>query len=222
MNIRGLFYPYSMVKPKISDIDMDNSMLNKIIIAGVKPFITFFDSYDMVENQVSGSGAVVQQLSFAVVRTGTTAGSYARLNLNSMVPTTLTLPTSVLLFLMYTAEISGDTLGFMGLSDTKYAGITSKDQTNKHAGIWYDNGSWFFSTGDGTNQQTTDITSYIGSSNDIAITRESDGNIRLYLSGVLRATHTTIGYLGYFQEYVHNRDTTVNATLIMYYVIKKG
>ena len=113
-------------------------------------------------------------------------------------------------------------MGFVGLSDTKYADITSKDQTNKHVGIWYDNGSYFFSTADGTNQQTTDITSYMSSGNDVAITRESDGNIRLYLSGTLRATHTVIGYTGYFQEYVHNRSTTIDARLTMYYVIRKG
>jgi len=222
MNIKGLFYPYSMVKPKISDIDMDDLMFNKMIIAGKKPFMMFFTSYEMVEDVVSGSGVVVKQLSLASAATGATANSYARINLNTIAPTSIFSPTGILMFSMYTGDLTGDTLGFMGLSDTKYEGITDKAQTNQHVGIWYDNGSYFFSTGDGTNQQTTDITSYISSSNDVVITHEGDGNIRLYLGGILRATHTTIGYYGYFQEYVHNRSAAINTKFTMYYVIRKG
>lgn len=208
-----------------TDDALDDTMANKLLIPGKRPFMFFYTSYDNVESAVYGSGSIIQQLWYAVVISGTTANSWARQNLNQISPTSIFSPSGVLIYSLYPNGMSGNTLGFMGLYNGKLAGETSRAQNTHHVGIWYDNGSWYFSTANGTNRQETDITSYITTSvhNEIKITRESDGNIRLYVNGTLRATHSTyIGYYGYFQLYVHNKSTTASQVLYSYFVIRKG
>ncbi len=198
-------------------IDSDNAIYNNIInkiIVPLRRFTIFsFETYDFVKTAVSGSGAVGQSFSSSVVHTGTTANSEALEYLNSAAQS---LGSSIhILMYLYTRALSGNTLGFMGVSSKLLSAQTSRVLTDIHAGIFYEDGKYYASSADGTNQELTEL-SITGFSNYLHLYYDGS-KVRFYVGNTLVATHTTYAVAGaYPQIYVNDKGTGVNTVLYWY------
>lgn len=75
---------------------------------------------------------------------------------------------------------------------TSEAGSAEPSVTVDHFGIERINGTTYFSSADGTTEQTTDISAYVVNSGIVIYVVEFDGTTaNCYVNGTLRATHVT-------------------------------
>lgn len=184
-------------------------------------FLYFSCSYtDNWETYTSGSGSVSLSLMLWSVSTGTTSNSEARINTNSAM---LNLgqggQTGHLACKTRSDYISSNSLSFIGISKAKMSGQTDSALSEIHAGLFYDNGIWYASVSDGT-QQKTDITSYIPSGTFwLEMRREGNDKILFYINDTQVASFTlssSVFIYGYFQVYVNNKSLTSDQRIYLY------
>ena len=200
--------------------DMTNDAFNKFIQSAKVFRLISFDTYDMVNNAVAGSGVVGQSLGMAKVDTGTTANSYAGQNFNRIAGMGLYSGDKIAWYI-YITGLTGDTVGFVGTSLTLHTTETDHTWTVRHAGLFYDNGVFYASTGDGTSQELTTVTSFITSQNWLKIM--FDGTyVRFYWGDTLIATHTTYTPGGYQEMWVSNKAGTTQSLIQAYAFFKRG
>lgn len=181
------------------------------------------ETADMWETYTTGSGSVFLGLMLWSASSGTTANSEARFNCKSDKInlgegghfSRLALKTRL-------DRISGNSVGFIGLSITKLNGQNDSTLSDIHAGFFYDNGTWYASVSDGT-QQKTDITSQVPSGDCwLEIKRNSGNDLVFYLNSSQVASFTlssSVYIKGYTQVYVNNKSLTENEILYLYYLL---
>ena len=208
--------------PIISDSKLSNIAFNKIIQSGKAFRLISFDTYDMIATVVAGSGTVTQTLGLAKVATGTTANSYARQNFNAQSGMGL-YSGDLTGWFIHIGLLTGDTVGFIGgIRNTLLTTEVNHTLTAKHAGLFYDNGVFYASSGDGTSQQLTDVSALISGQNWLKIYFDGS-SVYFYWGDTLIATHTTYlaSYL-YQQLWVSNKANAVNSTMQIYNFYRKG
>jgi len=208
----------------ISDSELSNIAFNKIIQAGKVLRLISFDSYDMISTVVVGSGTIVQIFGIANVKTGTTGNSYARQNFNTQAGMGL-YSGDLIGWYVYRGSLTGDTVGFIGgIRDTLLTTEVNHTLTAKHAGLFYDNGVFYTSSGDGTSQQLTDVTASLGSSTQNWFKIYFDGSsVYFYWGDILIATHTIYAVTSLYQQiWISNKANAIDSTIQIYNFYRKG
>lgn len=184
-------------------------------------FLYFSCSYtDNWETYTSGSGSAALSLMLWRASTGTTSNSEARINTNSrMFNLGQDGKVGHLAYKTRSDYISDNSLGFIGISKAKMSGQTDSTLSEIHAGLFYDNGTWYASVSDGT-QQKTDVTSYIPSGTFwLEMRREGDDKILFYINDTQVASFTlssSVSIYGYFQVYANNKSLTTDEKMYLY------
>jgi len=192
--------------------------LFQALSTGVRFIYSCLETYDNWEAYAHGSGTTPQDFAIASCRTGTTAGSCARQNLNwaglSLNYNGTKLNIRGLGHPNYGVE--GNVLAFFGTAIDKFTETqNSSAYIGNHAGFFFENDKWYASTGDGAAQTKTEIS--IDGSGFFEIRRTAAGT-EFYFDGVLKATHTThqMSGSGYMQIFTHNKATTTNVSVYFY------
>jgi len=176
----------------VVDLDdaISNNIFNKFIISAQNLQIISFDSFDKIDSAVAGSGVNTQNLCSVRSDTGATANSYARQNFSTQSGFSL-YSGNKLLYYTYLRTTSGDGVGFLGaIRNTLLTTQTDHILTSIHAGLFYDNGVFYTSTGDGADQQLTTVTGSVSGQNWLKITYDGT-SVKFYWGNTLIATHTT-------------------------------
>jgi hypothetical protein len=173
------------------------SLLPLILYRNLSRFIYCqFDSYDMILEDVVGTGVTTKVFFNPVVSSGATSGGAATLYQNYawLYPYLASRPT-ILISAGYLTVNTVDATAFIGyaLSDTTKIGI---NETTKHAGfILYVNGATvtiYASNADGTTQTKTDLgLSTVTTLHTFAIISDGSSSLKFYVDWDLKATHTT-------------------------------
>ena len=202
----------------IDDNALSDLSLNKMISGIQSVKLIDFQTYDMWETAISGSGSILQQFGSALVRTGTTANSYARQNTNTNIGLRL-YSDNVNAYRINVAYLNDNTVAFVGLANVKLDTQTDHTLTALHAGLFYDNGQFYASSSDGTTQTLTPVS--IASSGWLAV--KNDGtNIKFYWNGDLIATHPTANIYGYAQMWINDKGNGVDDYLYVYNILLKS
>ena len=184
-------------------------------------FLYFSCTYtDNWETYTNGSGSVSLGFMIWSASSGTTANSEARFNTNSvMFNLGQNGNFARLSYKTVASYMSDNATAFIGISQAKMSGQTNSTLSTVHAGLFYDNGTWYASVSDGT-QQKTDITSQIPSDSFwLKIKRNEDDKILFYVNNTQVASFTVasaVSINGYFQVYVNNKSLTTNEKMYMY------
>lgn len=210
LHVAGSFYADSFTLRAIRNFITDSNMV--INWQG--------ETYDFISTSTGGSGSVSQAWMVASVRTGTTAGSYARQNPNSNKFYANSGGNLYVLVRLNTGGVTGNTLAFVGIDGTLMtsSNTTSRSQTRKHVGIFYEDGTWYASCADGTTQYTETI-SWSGNDLYLKIDGTTSGHFKIYNGSTLLADLTSnipSDLWGYLQIYVYNKSTTTDASLNFY------
>ena len=208
----------------ISDSELSNIAFNKIVQSGKVLRLVSFDSYDMISTVVVGSGTIVQIFGIANVKTGTTGNSYARQNFNTQAGMGL-YSGDLIGWYVYRGSLTGDTVGFIGgIRDTLLTTEVNHTLTAKHAGLFYDNGVFYTSSGDGTSQQLTDVTALMGSSTQNWFKIYFNGSsVYFYWGDILIATHTIYAVTSLYQQiWISNKANAIDSTIQIYNFYRKG
>jgi len=205
-----------------SDDAVSDDIFNKIIVNAKNIKFICFDSYDMIDNAVSGTGSVSQDFGRAKVRTGANANSYARQNFNTQTGVGL-YSGDKLGWYIYTTALTGDVVGFAGhIRDVLLTTEVNHTLTDKHAGLFYDNGVFYASTADGTTQELTDVTASIAGQNWLKMTFDGT-SVRFYWGDTLIATHTTyLATYGNQQIWISNKANALDKYMVAYSFYRKG
>jgi len=189
--------------------------------------LDFLTTYDHIETYTSGTGIYEQTYGLANVKTGATAGGFARQNVDWA---GITIKTSGNQdgygALIYLGLLTGNKLGFWGSCSTKITETQSdKNLTASHAGIFYEDGTWYASVADGTTQYTEEIS--ISGTGFIEIKRNAAGEVEFYWNNVLKATLTVGNFADstYLQMFVNNKSEDADGRIYMYrfgYVQKRN
>ena len=188
-------------------------------IGGTYAFqILSLSTYDSFESYTSGSGGISQKLGIAYVKTGATANSCSRQNLNSQEPYAYKSYISLKLNLGF---ISGNALGFIGiikgvkLTETQ----NTSNLTTKHTGIFFEDGIWYASTADGVSQTKVEIG--LGALGTLLIDVRALDHAKFYWNNVLKADITTNLHnsYGFIQCFVHNKALTIDKKILFYNIL---
>jgi len=135
---------------KMTYDNIDKATIVKSLVsqAGDRLFYLDLTTFDMFSTATSGTGSTTQALAIATTKTGTTAGSYARQNINAQE----TYMSGVWSGRIYPYDITSNALKFVGISRTLYTTQATHVDLTIHAGFYYNNGQWYTSTGDGSTQ----------------------------------------------------------------------
>lgn len=185
------------------------SLFNGYIIS------TCFDSYDSCNSFTSGSGSLVDNFGMSSVKTGTTNNSAARRNISN-VGWYFTKGVTLAKVAGYP---TGNTTAFIGMSQILITNLQTSTYTAKHAAFIYNDGTWYASVADGTNQTTVDITTSIVSGT-WEIDGRTSGHVKFIIGGAEIADISTnlpseaTGY-GYYHWYLNNKLTSTSYTIYM-------
>jgi len=202
---------------KMTYDNIDKATIVKSLVsqAGDRLFYLDLTTFDMFSTATSGTGSTTQALAIATTKTGTTAGSYARQNINAQE----TYMSGVWSGRIYPYDITSNALKFVGISRTLYTTQATHVDLTIHAGFYYNNGQWYTSTGDGSTQELNAIAltlaphvfrvEYVGS------------ELLFYVDDVLVSTHDTIvpTTYGYFQWFVNNKALTSDERIAFYNLV---
>jgi hypothetical protein len=128
----------------------------------------------------------------AQLTTGTTSGSTAKLRTYVVWAGTGLTGVRRLRFAQFIVRVNATTLQRVYFYFTNENTTVEPSNTARHIGIRVADGTTYFSTADGTTEQTTDISSFLTLTNlNLFAFTYDETTAKCYVNGVLAATHTT-------------------------------
>jgi len=182
-------------------------------------YFSILETYDHIESYTSGSGSAPQDFGIASVRTGTTAGSCARQNLDWAGFNFSSSSGQAWISTRITNDISGNKVAFIGTAIDKFdENQNSSSYTGVHAGFFYEDGQWYASCGNGTAQTKTAITNLSAGPHILEMKKNASGYIEFYVDKNLETTITTNvpTSASYLQYFVHNKSEASSGRIYFY------
>jgi len=207
--------------PDIFDFDIFALARTIAPSGGQKLIYLDLTTYDEVDTNTEGTGAILQNLAVAYVTTGAANNSSARQNLSAQ---EVYDDDAVNITKCYTGGITGNCFALIGLlRSTLLTTQSVKEITVRHAAFIYEDGTWYCSVADGA-AQTIESIAAISVTQILEIDGTEIGHIKFKVDGVVVKDFTTnLGLTyGYFQWYIHNKTTTADKRLHFYSYVYAG
>lgn len=176
-------------------------------------------TYAPFSTAVGGGGTIGQFFAIGYCRTSASANGWARQNYNSQ-ELYISYLDAVNYTKAYVGLITGNKLAFIGISQgllTTQTSLIATPYTTIHAGFIFENDKFYCSSGNGSNQQTTEITKPTSVA-IFKISMNATAGIDFFINGVLVATHSTYysNSYGYMQWFVSNLSVASDTYLYFY------
>lgn len=193
------------------------NMIRGLVGVGFRAYLLDLTTYDIFETYTSGTGSTYQAFAIADVRTGTTNNSVGRQNFDAQ---QTYIKDSVNIWAAYPDQLTGDSFGLMGILKTSKLTTTSaKEITEQHAAFIYEDGTWYCSCADGSNQTMESISTPTGRT-VFEIDGQTADHLYFRIDGSVVKDFTTnlptVSTYGYFQIYAHNKTTGADKRITFY------
>ena len=194
-------------------------------LSPIDPITVYFldlTTYDYISTYTSGTGVAYKGFGIAYVRTQTTTGSAACEYTSSQ---QINFRGAVIRWRGNVAYLTGNNFGVMGACRTALTNQQSRVLTDIHAAYIYEDGQWYASVANGTDQTISAITVAANASHFEIDGYTTSGHILFWVDGVLTAdisTNVPSSSYSYWQIYVNNKATTDDVLLYYYALVYVG